>query len=180
LLRQRRSAPVGVVELPAGAGDGLFWQASGGLLRLAPPPPAPAAFSYILELPGEVEIPEIGGRIRLSRQPVAAWMRSGERRRAAIAFPGEAFPAEGPFRVEIRNRRPGDRIRALGAPGMRRLKELLIDHKVPRAERDSLPLLVVDGTVAWVPGVTIDERFRLRDESFPWVAEWIGNPGAGF
>ena len=41
-------------------------------------------------------------------------------------------------------------------------------------------LLVVDGTVAWVPGVTIDDRFRLRDESFPWVAEWIGNPGEGF
>jgi tRNA(Ile)-lysidine synthase len=179
LLRQLRASPGGVHRVPAGGGQGLWWQGSGGLLGLAPPPPAPVAFSYILDLPGEVEIPEIGGRIRLSRQPEAIWMRSGERRRAALSFPAE-LAARSPLRVEIRNRRPGDRIRALGAPGMRRLKELLIDHKVPCAERDSLPLLVVDGTVAWVPGVTIDDRFRLRDESFPWVAEWIGNPGAGF
>jgi hypothetical protein len=65
----------------------------------------------------------------------------------------------------------------------------LIDHKVPWTERDSLPLLVVGGTVAWVPGVTIDDRFRLRDEESAWVAEWLdgresdpapGNPGGLF
>ena len=48
---------------------------------------------------------------------------------------------------------------------MRRLKELLIDHKVPSAERDRIPLLLVDGAVAWVPGITIADRFRLQDES---------------
>ena len=83
-------------------------------------------------------------------------------------------------RVEVRNRRPGDRIRSLGAPGMRRLKELLIDHKVPRAERDRLPLLLVEGTIAWVPGITIADRFRLQDESDAWVVEWIDNPRGDF
>ncbi len=175
LLRQLEAAPGGL-ESPAGGADGLYWQVAGGFLGLAPRPPAGVAFSYILQGPGEVEVPEICGRIRLSRQPFAPWMRSGERRRAALAI----SDGGGSVRVEIRNRRPGDRIRSLGAPGMRRLKELLIDHKVPRAERDSLPLLLVEGTLAWVPGVTIDDRFRLRDDSSPWVVEWLDNPPGDF
>ena len=63
---------------------------------------------------------------------------------------------------------------------MRRLKELLIDHKVPRAERDRLPLLLVDGTIAWVPGITIADRYRLQDESLLWVVEWLDNPQENF
>ena len=59
---------------------------------------------------------------------------------------------------------------------MRRLKDLLIDHKVPRAERERLPLLLVEGSIAWVPGVTIDDRYRLKDEIAPWVVEWLENP----
>lgn len=166
-------------ELALAAGDALFWQTSGGFLRLAPLPPAVPAFSYILELPGEVEIPELDCRIRLSRQPMAPWMRTGERRRAAIAIPSKG-PEGRPVRAEIRNRRPGDRIRSLGAPGMRRLKELLIDHKVPSMERDRIPLLLIDGAIAWVPGITIADRFRLQDESDAWVVEWIGNPQRDF
>jgi tRNA(Ile)-lysidine synthase len=167
LLRQLRLS--GRVRLAAGAG--LEWRASEGWLTLAPPVPATPPFSYILEAPGEVEIPELRGRLRLSRQPLATWMRVGSARRAALAIPGA-----GPTRVEVRNRRPGDAIRPLGGPGIRRLKELLIDQKVPRAERDSLPLLLIDGSLAWVPGMTIDHRFRLLDDSSPWVAEWIDNP----
>jgi len=64
-----------------------------------------------------------------------------------------------------------------GAPGERRLKEVLIDRRVPRGERDRLPLLCLgaDGPrVAWVPGVTIDERYRLR-RADPTVAggAWV-------
>lgn len=162
-------------------GAGFSWKVREGLLSLAPPSPAIPPFSYILSLPGEVEIPELQCRIRLSRQPLASWMRVGEARRAALSLPGaeSAIGVEAAV-VEIRNRRPGDRIRSLGAPGIRRLKELLIDRKVPCAERDALPLLLVDGTIAWVPGVTIADRFRLADESLPWVAEWIDNPRTAF
>lgn len=63
---------------------------------------------------------------------------------------------------------------------MRRLKELLIDHKVPSMERDRIPLLLIDGAIAWVPGITIANRFRLQDERDAWVVEWIGNPQRGF
>ena len=74
-------------------------------------------------------------------------------------------------RVLVRNRRPGDRLQPLGCSRRRRLKDLLIDRRVPRRERDRLPLLVIDDEIAWVPGVTIGERFRLGGEQSVWIAE---------
>jgi tRNA(Ile)-lysidine synthase len=113
-----------------------------------------------------VEIPEIAVRVGLSRRPVEPWMLSGSPRCAALALP----LAEGD-RVTVRNRRPGDRIHPLGAAGSRKLKELLIDRRVPRRERDRLPLICVGERIAWVPGVTIDQRFRIAGEKTAWLAE---------
>ena len=76
--------------------------------------------------------------------------------------------------LEVRNRRPGDRLRPLGGAGSRRLKDIFIDAKVPREERDRRPLLCADGDIAWVPGVTVHDRFRLDDSSSAlsvWAAE---------
>ena len=93
-------------------------------------------------------------------------MLQGSPHRAALALP----LTEGDH-VTIRNRRPGDRIHPLGGRGSRRLKEVLIDRRVPREVRERLPLLCVGERVAWVPGVTIDERFRLAGHATAWVAE---------
>jgi tRNA(Ile)-lysidine synthetase-like protein len=73
--------------------------------------------------------------------------------------------------VTIRNRRPGDRIHPLGARGSRRLKEVLIDARVPRSARERLPLLCVGDRIAWAPGVTIDQSVRLDGHATAWVAE---------
>ena len=93
-------------------------------------------------------------------------MLAGSPCRAALALP----LAEGD-RVTVRNRRPGDRIHPLGATGSRKLKDLLIDRRVPRRERDRLPLICVGEQIAWVPGVTIDHRFRIAGEPTAWIVE---------
>lgn len=138
---------------------GWRWEADGELLvlrrRAAPPP----SFSYTLQVPGTVELPELGLALRIRRQRVEPWMFRGARHRAGLALPLE--PGD---RVTVRTRRPGDRLRPLGAPGSRKLKDVLIDRRVPRSERDRLPLLCVGGRIAWVPGVTVDEAFRLEDD----------------
>lgn len=64
--------------------------------------------------------------------------------------------------VHVRTRRPGDRIRPLGLDGTKSLQDLFVDAKVPAACRDRLPLLVVDGEVAWVPGYRIARAFAVR------------------
>ncbi len=107
-------------------------------------------------------------RVRIGRRAVEPWMFEGSPHRAALALP----LVEGD-RVTVRNRRPGDRLHPLGASGSRRLKDVLIDRRVPRHERERLPLLCVGGRIAWAPGVTIDERFRLDGHATAWVAEVV-------
>lgn len=55
--------------------------------------------------------------------------------------------------LQWRNRRPGDRLRPYGAPGRRRVQDILVDRRVPRALRDRWPLLVQDDLPIWIPGV---------------------------
>jgi len=65
----------------------------------------------------------------------------------------------------IRNRRTGDRFHPLGAPGSKKLKELLIDRKVPVEQRDRIPLLTLNRSeIVWVAGVEISERFKVTDD----------------
>lgn len=60
-----------------------------------------------------------------------------------------------------RSRLPGDRYQPLGAPGSAKVSDLLIDRKVPHAERDALPVVVLDGSVIWVPGIPPADSLRL-------------------
>lgn len=150
-------------------GGGWRWEAAGDLLVLRRHEEREGVphFTYTLEVPGELDIPEISVRIGISRLPVEPWMFQGSAWRAGLALP----LADGD-RVTVRNRRPGDRLHPLGAGGSRRLKEVLVDRRVPRHQRARLPLLCVGERIAWVPGVTIDERFRLcAGETTAWVAE---------
>lgn len=54
--------------------------------------------------------------------------------------------------LHVRGRRAGDRLRLRG--GQRKLQDVLVDARVPRAIRDLLPILVDDADEpVWVPGV---------------------------
>jgi len=65
------------------------------------------------------------------------------------------------FPLALRFRKRGDRFWPLGAPGERKLKDFLIDRKVPRDERDVIPLLASGDRVVWVAGYRIDERIKV-------------------
>ncbi len=147
-------------------GDGWRWEGDRISLRLLRREPKTGRFAYTLRVPGELEIPELALKVRLRRGTVEPWMFCGRADRAGLA---SSLPTG--TRVVVRNRRPGDRIQPLGGKERVRLKDLLIAHGVPRHRRDRLPLLVIDGALAWVPGVTIDHRFRLGDETTTWIAE---------
>jgi tRNA(Ile)-lysidine synthase len=61
--------------------------------------------------------------------------------------------------LQLGTRRPGLRMRPLPGGRTRKLQDILVDAKVPRHLRDSLPLVFADGELAWVPGVAIDSRW---------------------
>ena len=162
LLLERKGAPP-PLSLPRAQGDFRALVAHGRRLVLETPESRIPPFSYTFSIPGEAELPELGLRLRIRRSPVEPWMLRGDPRRAG--FTADGGPAT------VRNRRPGDRLRPLGSPGTRKLKELLVDRRVPARERDRLPIVEIGGRIAWVPGVALDEAFRLAGDRECWLAE---------
>ncbi len=137
-------------------GDGWRWDGDSKHLWLHRQRPALAAFTYTLTPPGSVDLAEVGLRFHLQPAAIAPWMYRYQPRRVGLWI--RSPPLAG---VEIRSRRPGDRIHPLGCSGRRRLKKVLIDRRMPRFARDFLPLLIIRGELAWVPGVALAESCRL-------------------
>jgi tRNA(Ile)-lysidine synthase len=67
--------------------------------------------------------------------------------------------------LTVRNRRPGDPFYPLGAPGRKKLKDFLIDRKVPHHRRDRIPLVAdATGRIIWVVGHEICHQCRLKGD----------------
>jgi len=76
-------------------------------------------------------------------------------------FDFDAFPLD----TVARGRLPGDRFHPLGAPGGKKLKGYLIDRKLSRWYRDSLPLLASGGDIIWVVGQTIADGVKITKKT---------------
>ena len=116
----------------------------------------PAAFEYLLPVPGEVPVPIAGVTIVTSRSTNRGAARIAADEVAVVQAASMTLP------LAVRNRRPGDRFRPLGAPGRRKVQDVFVDRKVPRSERDRVPIVVdADGRIVWVAGVTIAHDCRV-------------------
>ena len=69
------------------------------------------------------------------------------------------------FPMILRNFNTNDRFVPLGMTGSQSVKKFLKDHKIPADERCRVPVLVIDGQVAWVGGHRIDDRFKVTDKT---------------
>jgi len=67
--------------------------------------------------------------------------------------------------LTVRGRRRGDRFQPLGLGGEKKLQDFLVDAKVPRDERDAVPLVCASWGIAWVVGHRTDERARVREST---------------
>lgn len=58
---------------------------------------------------------------------------------------------------------PGDRMRPLGSPGLRKLQDIFTDRAIPPERRRSLPVVrdPANGSILWVPGVPSAHDFRI-------------------
>lgn len=66
--------------------------------------------------------------------------------------------------AKARGRRPGDRMWPMGAPGSKKFKDILIDHKIDRAQR-SMPLLCVGDEVIWAVSLAMSENAKVTGGS---------------
>ena len=117
----------------------------------------------LLDTPGECEIPvgPKGGGIKF------VWKAKGkigamQAKRLAAKGDSEVFDAAGlTLPLTVRPLRAGDRIRPFGRgaggnarDGQKKVKEILIDRKIPRDDRWGRPVVCdANGAILWIPGV---------------------------
>lgn len=63
-------------------------------------------------------------------------------------------------KITIRNRREGDRIKPLGMESYKKLKDIFINEKVPKEERDQVPLLEKNNEIVWIAGIKKSAVFQ--------------------
>ncbi len=137
-----------------------FW-----LTRDEPSPPPPLGQEPItipaggrLALPAGWTLVVHRGTAGQSPPPASAWTAVVD---ARLASQGLA----------VRGRRPGDRLAPAGMKGRhQRLQDLFVDRRVPRAEREAWPLVVLGDEVIWVPGLRLSERASMALPEHDWVA----------
>ena len=66
--------------------------------------------------------------------------------------------------LAVRTRLRGDRFQPLGMSGTKKLKDFMIDEKVPGSMRDGVPLIVTSRGIAWVVGWRIAEWAKVDDD----------------
>ena len=155
--------PVGQLDLP-----GLCVCKESGRLDFSPGvrQTSEAGVSWpvrALEVPGQVELPEAG--VTIEARTMDAVEGSKQIGGAEAERGSRVVIQRGPdaSHLLVRNRRPGDRFQPLGAPGRRKLQDVLVDRKVPRLERDTVPIVTdSNGEIVWVAGVALAERCRIR------------------
>jgi len=70
--------------------------------------------------------------------------------------------------LKLRPRQPGDKVQPLGAPGHRKLQDVLLDAKIPKAARPRWPIVVKTTPpeqIVWVAGGCIAEPFKVTQQS---------------
>ncbi|MCB0192298.1 MAG: tRNA lysidine(34) synthetase TilS [Anaerolineae bacterium] len=116
-----------------------------------------------IQVPGTVHLPSTDWHLHsemLSLKP-SLWQRIKQASRWE-AFVDAAKVAEP---LMLRSRQPGDRFYPLGSGHRKKVKNFMIDTKIPEADRSRIPLLTSGETIVWLCGYRLDERFKVTAET---------------
>jgi len=123
---------------------------------------------HTLEVPGEVGLPEAGLRLRASllEAPPPEWPNG--RKKAPLDAELLSPP------LLVRSRRPGDFFCPAGFGRRKKLQDFFVDEKIPRDERDAVPVVLSGSDIVWLAGLRADERFRAREGTKRFVLLELG------
>lgn len=119
--------------------------------------PEPEAEIPVTE--GTVEV--FGGRLTLRTIQRSEWQPGGVVDPCRAVIDGNSLVGA----LIVRKRNIGDRMIPLGMDVGKKLKEIMIDKKIPRALRDSVPVICDSEKIIWVAGIQMDQRVRVTPES---------------
>lgn len=159
----RAAALVGTAEGTGGNLPGLSMERLGAAVVLSirghgvrTVLPAVDPFELRLNVPGTVEAPH--GAWAVSAEgpmPPPVSMDAGDR---SVIVDASDLGSH----LIVRARRPGDRLQPLGAPGRKKVQDVLVDRKVPRDDRDRVPIVTNEaGRIVWVAGEVLADPFRV-------------------
>jgi tRNA(Ile)-lysidine synthase len=133
--------------------------------------PLSATFSLLWDGRGELPVPEAGRKYQgrfagasAARDFLAAIMSGKESRKKSIGDNDAGCVLDVSkivFPLLVRNRRPTDRYHPLGAPGGKKLKEILRAKGVPEDERGIHPVFVSGNEIVWVQGLPASENHKV-------------------
>ena len=111
-----------------------------------------------LPIPGEIALAE-GWRL------TSEWLEPGkydldEIQRNQEEWQAYMVLAEGDT-LQIRSRNAGERMQPLGLGGQRKIKEIMIDRKIPAHVRERWPVVATRDHAVWLVGHVLDERARV-------------------
>ncbi|MGQ9557894.1 MAG: tRNA lysidine(34) synthetase TilS [Desulfurispora sp.] len=157
IFKEREQVPgTAISHAQAGseAGAGQWSERESGLKE-------PPGGAYPLPVPGEAVLPGQQGRI------VASLLPAREIADPAAISGDQAVLDAGSIQGDlmVRWRRPGDWFAPLGLEGSMKLKKFFIDRRVPREERDHIPLVVDEAGIVWVAGFVPAHRCRVTEQS---------------
>ena len=144
-----------VIELPGG----LCGERTYGELVISPASaPRPSSDrEWTLAVPGKLAIRELGLQFETTRS------RAKKPPPNPMAALVDASKITSP--LVVRTRRRGDRFRPAGMRGTMKLQDFFVNAKVPRDQRDSVPLVVSGDDIVWVVGFRLGEKFRVSDKT---------------
>lgn len=67
--------------------------------------------------------------------------------------------------LQFRTRRPGDYIIVDDSGSKKKLKDFLIDRKIPRKERDKILLVANGSEIIWIIGVRLSSAYKVRENT---------------
>lgn len=67
--------------------------------------------------------------------------------------------------IIIRNRKDGDKMVPIGMKGTKKIKDIFINSKVPKENRDIIPIVCFDEKIAWIVGVKVSEQFKVTSNT---------------
>ena len=150
-LRDCASGKISKVELPGGVVASISQRA---LVLGRPVQRTDVSYTCVLQIPGEVAIPEAGLLLR-------AFAVSPDF--AAEAGPGTLLNLDliG-SQLVIRNWLPGDRFWPAHSRSEEKLKRLFLEKKIPAGDRPGWPVAFCRDTIVWVRGLPVAHTHQWR------------------
>lgn len=118
----------------------------------------------VLNIPGETILKEAGILIRASEAQLRQ-QQTVDDRHGLWKFNG-IFDADTlRFPLTARPRKDGDFFHPLGFGKRKKLQDYFVDMKVPRDERNRIPLIVSGDDIIWIVGYRADNRFKVTEKT---------------